>query len=204
MPSQEASRRFNRSNCTSLHRSKIQLATHSITSSVVESSVAGTVRSSILAVSALMTNSKFGEGRADHQPDHAKGARHYVPAHTARGRNCDNAFQTHFFLNCKAACSNAGLHNSCWLRTNASASAGLAECTKAPRTASLSLISGITSTERRSSLILRTIASGVPTGATTHCQPAATKPGRVSTTVGKSGQVGETFLRSDCQGLELT
>ena len=71
----------------------------------------------------------------------------------------------------------------------------------APRAASLSLISGLTSTARRSSLILRTIASGVPTGATTHCQPTATKPGSVSATVGKSGRCGRRFSEATANAL---
>ena len=37
--------------------------------------------------------------------------------------------ERYFFLNCSATCSSAGFHSSCWLRTNASASAGLAGCT---------------------------------------------------------------------------
>ena len=40
----------------------------------------------------------------------------------------------------------------------------------------------------KSSLSLRTIASGVPIGATSAYQPLGLKPGKVSATVGKSGK----------------
>lgn len=44
-------------------------------------------------------------------------------------KGIDRIWTRYFSLNCMATCSNAGFHSSCWLRTNAWASVGLAGCT---------------------------------------------------------------------------
>jgi hypothetical protein len=45
------------------------------------------------------------------------------------GKAADQAWTRYSFLNCTAMCSSAGFHSSCWLRTNACASVGVAGCT---------------------------------------------------------------------------
>src|SRR5262249_257497 len=92
---------------------------------------------------------------------------------TRRARLHPNETQGTFFLHFFSSCairSIAGFHNTCWSRMNAVTSSGDIERANDPRAASSCLTSAISSAERRASLALAMIGSGVPFGANTASQ----------------------------------